>query len=118
MAVAVVELEGKLMSGTLGATSPPGAAEVDRLLKRNYVLLVQGFLLRLVIFGALSATPVVLSGTGTWDSPVLAVLTVAGVLGVCPDGLQVSLCASVTRQVQAGVEGVPPRFPLGYVQEE
>ena len=79
--MAVVELEGKMMSGTLGATSPPGAAEVDRLLKRNYVLLVRGFLLRLVLFGALSATPVVLSRTGTWDSPVLAVLTVAGVLG-------------------------------------
>ncbi|MFJ4205252.1 hypothetical protein ACIP2Y_37255 [Streptomyces sviceus] len=61
--------------------NPPNAADVDRLLKRNYSLLIRGILLRLVVFGALCATPVVLAKTGVWDSPVLAVLSVAGVLG-------------------------------------
>ncbi|CAM5371829.1 hypothetical protein [Streptomyces canus] len=61
--------------------NPPNAVEVNRLLKRNYSILIRGFLLRLVIFGALCATPVVLAKTGTWDSPVLAVLSVAGILG-------------------------------------
>ncbi|MFF4627425.1 hypothetical protein [Streptomyces griseorubiginosus] len=77
----MVELEGKKMSDTLGATSPPGVVEVGRLLKRNYLLLIQGVVLRLVVFGALCAAPVVLSKTGTWDSPVLSVLSVAGVMG-------------------------------------
>ncbi|MFE3034074.1 hypothetical protein ACFXKY_20860 [Streptomyces canus] len=61
--------------------NPPNAVEVNRLLKRNYSLLIKGILLRLVIFGALCATPVVLAKTGTWDSPVLALLSVVGVLG-------------------------------------
>jgi len=69
------------MSDTLGAANPPDAMEVSRLLKRNYSLLIKGILLRFVLCGALCATPVVLAQTGTWDSPVLAVLSVAGVLG-------------------------------------
>lgn len=62
--------------------NPPDAVEMGRLLKRNYSLLIRGMLLRLVVFGALCATPVLLSKTGTWDSPVLGLLSVAGVLGL------------------------------------
>ena len=59
----------------------PNVVEVNQILKRNYSLLIRGLLLRFVIFGALCATPVVLAKTGVWDSPVLALLSVAGVLG-------------------------------------
>ncbi|MEV5599122.1 hypothetical protein [Streptomyces sp. NPDC052496] len=67
------------MTDASRATAPPAPVDVDRVLRRATRRLLGDLVLRLVIIAVLVAVPIVLTRTGTWDSPFLGLFAVVAV---------------------------------------